>query len=171
LPTTNVALTTNAYSWIYLTGTGATNLTVDNTEIINLSGNQPYYNQLVTGNWQQTLFSNNQYAKIFVMAIPTTSDTDCQKRRFVFIQPQIANTTLTTIQAITPSSVNLGTISAALAEFNYFAEIIIRYSGGNWQLIAVNKLVGTKVTQVSTPAGNYLSNVATDGTLTGDGTS
>jgi hypothetical protein len=169
LPTTLAALSTNAYTWLFLSGAAISNTDVDNTDIISLSTNQPYYNSFST-TWGQTLMSNNQYAKIFVMAIPVTADADCQKSRFVFIQPQTANTNLATIQAVSSSSVNLGHISAALAEYCFIGEIIIRYTGGNWKLIEVNKLTGTKRSQTASPAGSFLTGVTTNQTLKGSGT-
>jgi hypothetical protein len=171
LITTNSALNTNEYSWLFLTGADVANFSVDNAEIISLSTNQPFYNQFTGGNWQQTLFPTNAYGKIYILAIPVTADVDCQKLRFVFIQPQTVSTSLPTIQALTPSSVNLGHIGVALAEYVFIGEIIIRYTSNNWQLIEVNKLTGSRQFQASTPSGAFLSTVSSDATqFTGDGT-
>ena len=169
LPTTNSALTTKLYTRFQLSSTNTVSLVEDSADIINLSTNQPYYNQFTGGAWQQTLFPATHYGKIFVMALPSTSDTEGQKHRFVFIQPQQTSATLATIQSITSSSINLGEISSAVPEYVFIGEIIVRYTAGNWQLISVDKLSGTKVAQSSQAAG-YLSSVATDGTVTGNGT-
>jgi hypothetical protein len=105
------------------------------------------------------------------MAIPVTSDSGSQSVRYVFIQPQQISLNLNTISSVSSNSINLGVIGSSVPEYNYFAEIIIRYQGANWILIAVNKLTGTKVGQVSSSVGNYLSSVSVDGTtITGDGT-
>jgi hypothetical protein len=171
LASTLPALTTNAYARLFLSSTGTTNVTVDNAEIIPLSGNIPIYNQFTGGNWVQTNFPVNAYAKIFVLAVPMTNDVTSQKKRFIFIQPQLADTSLATIQSITPSTINLGTVTGLLPEFAFIAEIIIRYQSGNWTLISVSKLTGTRFLQSSSPAGAFLSSVATDGvTITGNGT-
>jgi hypothetical protein len=157
------------YTRFNLSGANTANTTVDNTEIISVTGNQPNYNQFTGGNWVQTPFPVNAYGKIFVMAVPVTADADCQKLRYIFIQPQTVNTNLATIRAITPNSVNLGHISNALSEFTFIGEIIVRFQGGNWAIFEVNKLTGTRTSQISVQ-GNFLSTVATDDTIDGDGT-
>ena len=153
LPTTLPALTTNAYTQLYLSGANTANTVSDATEIIPLLANNPYYNQFTGGNWVQTLFPNNAYGKIFIMAVPVTSDVDCQKKRFIFIQPQTVSTTLATIQAINSSSVNLGHISGTLSEYVFIGEIIVRYAAGNWTLISTAKLIGTKLVQAAIIGG------------------
>jgi len=164
------ALSTNSYTWLSLTGAGSVALTTAQAEIINLSTNRPFYNQFTGGAWQQTLMSNNAYQKIFVMAIPTTADAGSQAYRYVFIQGQTQSTTLTTIQAVTAASLNLGELSGGLPEYCFIGEIIIRYTAGNWTLISVSKITGNRVVQTTTPAGNYLSQVSTDANFTGTGT-
>lgn len=166
------ALTSNSYTWFYKSSTDTDNITTANAEIINLSGNVPYYNQFTGGAWQQTLMTANQYQKILVLAVPTSSDSGSKAYRYLFIQGQTVSTTLSVITGLTTASYNLGGIFTAVPEFVFIGEIIIRYLGAptnNWSLIQVNKLTGNRVLQVTTPAGNYLSSVATDSTLTGSG--
>ena len=153
LGTTLPALTINAYTQLFLSGANTANTSVDQPEITPVLGNNPYYNRFTGGNWIQTLFPINAYGKIFIMAVPVTSDVECQKKRFIFIQPQTVSTTLATIQAITSSSVNLGHIAGALSEYVFIGEIIIRYASNNWTLISTAKLVGTKVVQASIIGG------------------
>lgn len=170
LPTVNAALTSKAYSWLYLSGANDANVSTDNTEIISVTTDQPNYNLFTGGNWTQEPFPVNAYGKIFVMAIPATADAACQKSRFVFIQPQFVSTNLSAVQARTPNNVTLGHIAAALPEYVFISEIIIRYTAGNWRLIEVNKLTGTRTTQISSPTGSFLSTVARDNSLVGNGT-
>ena len=61
LITTNPALTSKLYTWHYLSGAGTSNWSTGNADIVNLSGANPYYNQLTGGVWQQTLVANNNY--------------------------------------------------------------------------------------------------------------
>lgn len=171
LPTVLPVINTNAYSLLNLTGAGVTNITTDSTEIIALDVNQPYWNEFTGGVWQQTLFSTNHYGKIFVMSIPVTADINSQKYRQIFIQPQTTSSSLDTIRAVTANDVNIGNIDVGLPEYCFIGEIIVQFIGGNWRLIEVNKLTGTRITQVSSPTGNYLSTVTSDTTLTGEGTS
>ena len=135
------------YTRFNLTGAGVATETLDSLDIIALLADNPYYNQFTGGAWVQTLLPINAYGKIFVMAIPTTSDISSAKKRFVFIQPQTASTTLSTIQAITASSVNLGDLASGLAEYVFIGEIIVRYATNNWTLISVAKILGSRVAQ------------------------
>jgi len=165
------SLTGSTYSRFQLSGSGSTiNVLTGSTEVINLSGNNPYYNQFTGGAWIQTLFSNNAYGKIFIMATPVTSDVESQNYRYLFIQPQTTSTTLSTIQSIGPSSINLGTLKGLVPEFVYVGEIIIRYTGGNWNIRSFSKIIGNKYTQSAIASGQFLTSVATDDTITGNGT-
>jgi hypothetical protein len=71
---------------------------------------------------------------------------------------------------VTPANINLGTLSAGLAEYVYIGEIIIRYTAANWTFTSVSKLTGNRINQTSSPAGSFLSTVATDITIDGNGT-
>jgi len=149
-PTTLPLLNTNSYTWFYLNGVGANvTFTTTNADIINLSTNQPYYNQNNAGTWKQTLFPVNAYGKIFVMAIPVANGTASQKYRYVYIQPQTVSTTLSTLQAVTSNSLNLSTFSTMAPEFIFIGEIIIRFTAGNWTITSFSKLTGAKQAQVS----------------------
>ena len=163
-------LSTNNYSWLFLSSTNTTNMITDNPEIISITGTRPNYNKFENNLWIQAQFENNFFGKIFVLAIPTSDDAPCNKVRYVFIQPQEINSNLNVIQALTPANVNIGHITPALSEFCFIGEIIIRFSGNNWRIVEVNKLLGTRRFQVSTPTGNFLSVVNTDESITGDGT-
>jgi len=164
-------LNTSTYSHLYLSGSNTSNVRTDNNDIISLNVNVPFYNQFTGGNWVQTPFANNQYGKIFVMAVPVSNDADGQKVRYLFVQPQQVSTSIATIRAVQASSLNLGDLVSGVAEFCFIGEIIVRLQGGNWIITEANKLLGTKLSQISTPGGNFLSVVSTDNeTISGDGT-
>jgi len=149
-PSTLPLLNTNSYTWFYLAGAGATvTFSTANADIINLSTNQPFYNQNNAGTWQQTLFHTNAYGKIFVMALPVTAGTNPQKYRYIFVQPQTVGTTLSTIRALTPSSLNLSTFSTTSPEFVFIGEIIVRFTANNWVVTSFAKLQGSKQAQVT----------------------
>lgn len=169
LPSTITALTSKKYCQRYLSGTGTRNLTVEQDDIIANNGSLPYYNQWNGSEWVQTLMSNNQYGAIFVVALPVTSDSGSQQIRYMWVQPQQVGT-LTTIQSLTPINLTHGDSSSLVSEFVFIGKVIIRVTGGGWQLHSVEKLTGSRSLQVSSPAGNYLSVVTTDSTLTGEGT-
>jgi hypothetical protein len=163
------SLTSKLYCQRYLSGAGAARVFVkDQADIIPLSGSRPYWNQYTGGVWQQTLFNNNEYGAIFVFGLPVSSDANSQKYRFVFVQPQIVSTSLSTIQAVSPNSYTYGT--SLLPEFVAFAKIIVQYTSSDWVITQVDKLTGTRFSQSSTAGGSFLTVVSTDSTLSGHGT-
>lgn len=172
LPTTNAALLSEIYTQMYISGaqaSPATEWVVDAADIVPLSGAQPYYNQNNAGTWQQTLLPNNAYMALFLIAIPTTDDATSQKYRYCWVQGQTQSTTLSTIQAVTPANMDLGDFGRLAPEFVYVAKIIIRYTAANWVLISVETISGNRISQSLTTGGG-LSTVATDETISGNGT-
>jgi hypothetical protein len=106
---------------------------------------------------------------IWQIGIPTTSDTQSQKYKYIYLQGQ-SNGTLASQQALQISNLALSALLSLSPEFVFLNRIILRYSSSNWTLTQVDAIQGTKNLQVTSPAGNYLSSVATDATLTGNGT-
>jgi len=170
LTTTISALTTKQYTHRYLSGAGIRSLTTLQNDIIALNGNIPYWNEFNGSNWVQTPMSNNQYGAIFVVAIPTTSDTNSQLYRYMFVQPQKVGT-LTEIEVLTPNDLTHGDSSLLVSEFVFFAKIIIGVSGNNWTITSIQDITGTRLNQTASTSGNFLASVNHDTTLTGDGTS
>ena len=169
LQTVNDALTSKLYNIIYLSGSNTRNYTDDYSDIIPVNGSRPYINIYSGGTWTQKLIDNNNYACIFVVAIPRASDALSQKRRYSFIQPQIEFTTLDAAKSYTTNSINYGNETNIAQEFTFIGKIIIRYTGGDWSLTSVEKLTGSKISQ-TIEQGNLLTIVYHDSTLTGDGT-
>lgn len=165
------ALTTNLYTQYYLSSNGDPNFVLDATDIVPLNGNRPYYNQLSGGVYVQTLLPNNYFMIVWVVAVPATSDTDSQKYRFVFQQGQRAESSLTEINAVEPNRVNAGDFTFLTPESDYIAKIVIEYRGGNWDIVSVQDLTGTRISQALVSADSiYLSTVSTDSSITGEGT-
>jgi len=171
LITCNAALTTNAYTWGWLTGASSEfTSSVDNPEIVSITGSQPNWNQYTGGAWTQTPIPVGSYMTIWVIAVPTTNDTASQKYRYVFLQGQSNSSTLTIESSISFNQLNLGTLSGLTPEMIAIGRIIIRYIGGNWSISQVDRISGTRFTQIASPSGNFLSAVTTDSTLGGSGT-
>jgi hypothetical protein len=170
LLTVNAALTSKLYTKLFLTGANTVNFTVETADIVPLSGNQPYYNQFTGGVFQQTLMTNNSYMSVWVMETPVDASVASQKYRHVFIQGQ-SEGTLAAIQSEIPSNLNLGDYTNISTEFIIVAKIILRYTSGNWQLIQIDNVTGTRNNQTTTPTSGslYLSSVSHDTTLSGDG--
>lgn len=164
------ALSSETYTRFYLTSIDSAKFTASSADIVSLSTNQPYWNQLSGDNWQQTLMANNSYSAAWVVGIPVASDAQSQPYRYLFVQPQSNSSTLSTIQAQSASSVSLGKLTGLTPELVFFAKIIIQYTAANWKIVSVEKLIGNKINQQAIIGGSYLSTVTTDTTLTGNGT-
>jgi hypothetical protein len=173
LETINPALADDGpYTQTYLTtAAGSVNFIIDSADIVPLSGSRPYWNEFTGGAWQQTLMSNNYYMSVWVGAIPLAADTHSQKLRYIFLQGQSESATLAGQQALSASDVTLGTLQDLTPEFVFTNQVILKYTGGNWTISEVRALTGSKANQTSSPAGNYLTAVSSDATLTGLGTS
>lgn len=170
LPTANASNTSWTYTQHYISWSWATsNFVTWASAIVPVSWDQPYYNQFTGWSWQQTLVTDSNYMCVWQIAIPMASDTTSQAYRFVWIQWQ-ETWTLTQMQARTSWSLNLWSLSSIAQELVFINKVIIRYIGWNWSITQVDKLTGSKVSQTSAPAWNYLSSVTTDSTLTGSWT-
>jgi hypothetical protein len=169
--TVNAALTSDQYTQMFIPAgaTATTDFTQAAAEIVPVLAANPYFNQFTSGLWKQTLMANNSYMCVWLAEIPVTADTPSQSYRHAWVQGQ-TNGNLLSQQALTPADLNLGSLTNDATEFVFIAKVIIRYTGGNWDITSVTNLTGNKFVQVGSPAGVYLSTVATDATLTGDGT-
>lgn len=167
LETTNPALTSKSYTHLYLTSTGTSTFATAQAEILPVTGATPYYNQFTGGNWVQTAVPAAQYTSVFLVAVPAAADAGSQTYRYLWLQGQSAGT-LSNEQAFTFYEMNLGQLTGAATEFVPIAKIIIRNTGANWELTSVELLTLTRVAS-STAAGNFLTTVFTDATLTGTG--
>lgn len=168
IKTSLAQLTTEIYTQRYLTGAGIRTITPAQAEIVPILANRPYWNQFTGGNWVQTLMNNGEYQAIFLVAVPVSSDAESQAYRYLFIQGQTVSTTLSTIQALSPSSLIHG--DGLSTEYVFVGKIIITYQGGNWRIVQVEKLTGTRLNQTAISGGNFLTIVNHGTTLTGSGT-
>jgi len=175
------ALTSKLYTKMTLTGASISNFAVETAEIVPVLGNNPYYNLFSTPNWTQVLMANNSVATVWIYAIPVARDTASKKYRYVFVQPQWVTlsagsstgqitTAVNTEEAREVKSLNLGSLAINNPEMIAIARVTIVYTGSNWSYRNVLLLTGNKYSQIGSPAGNFLSEVATDATLTGNGT-
>lgn len=171
LPTTNPTLASSGnYTHYYLSATDTPNFDTTATDIVPLSGNQPYWNENNAGTWQQTLLENNEYMCVWLIAIPTSADAGSQAYRYVWQQGQFASSNLEDVESRTPQQVDRGQFEALTPESIYIGRIIIKYQGGNWELTSVDNLTGNRLSQATSPAGLYLSTVSSTSNFTGLGT-
>ena len=168
LHSTLATLTSSLYTKHYVATASATSTyVVDTADIVPLSGANPYWNQYTGGAWQQTLMANNSYMAVWLIALPSTTDAGSQSYRYIWVQGQ-TNGTLAQIQSLTPTSLNVGQMTAENPEFVFIGKIIIRYTAGDWTIEQVDKLTGSRFSQVSLTGGvsGYVSK--TGDTMTGD---
>jgi hypothetical protein len=165
---TLAALTSKTYNKFSLSGASTINFSGATADIVALLTNNPYYNSFSTPNWGQTLMANNSYMCVWLFAAPVTGDAGSQAYRYFWLQGQ-SNTNLAGQVSATPADLNFGTLADEATEFVALVKIIIRYTGGNWDLYSVTNISGSKFSQTGTAAGTFLSSVATDGSLAGDG--
>ena len=142
---TELVLSSTAYTWLSQTGASDIGVSVfnsDNADFINQSGTTPRFNKLYSGlaGWVQEDMPNNHYQKILVLAIPVASDTDSQKYGYSFVQGQETNNNEGVIKALTPLNYSWGDLSTVLTEFTIVGEIIIKATGGSWEIREINKL-------------------------------
>jgi len=164
LKTDNASL---PYSVLYLTGSAVDTIVTNQAEIDILNTGVLRYNLNTGGTWSLVDITNNSYGKIFVIAIPATSDAASQKFRYIFTVPQQISGSLTTIQSVGFSTMVLPNFKTP--EYFPIAEIIVRQQNSGWTLISVNKLTGTKQQLMSSAVG--LTSVSTDNvTIFGNGT-
>jgi hypothetical protein len=169
----------SGYTDCFLTNSGIFNFSKNNDDIIPLLVNNPYYNQFNGTNWVQTLLPANSIATIWVIALPVALGSS-QSYRYLFLQPQwftqaknSSETSLLEAIAIeenrTFAEVSKGNLDALEPESVVIGRITIAYTN-NWVLRTVQQVFGSKISQTTTPSGNFITIVNTDDTLEGAGT-
>lgn len=180
-PTINSSLISKLYTQRFISSANTINYLFAQGDIVSLSGNNPYYNQNSNGTYVQTLMPANSMMTIWVYELPVTKDSDSQRVRRSFIQGQSitqatnpsagALTTAYNLEAAkTTLELNIGDPDVISAEYVCIHKFILQYTGGNWSIRGSIKVTGSRANQVGTAVGNYLTEVVTDATLTGNGT-
>ncbi len=161
--TTIPALTTNAYTSMYLSEANTVNLDIDQTEIVPLSGNGlPLYNQWNGTSFVQTEMPKDKFMSLWVMAVPASADSGSQKYRYLFLQGQSISNTLAEQRGVSSLSLNLGDFQDVVPEFVHINQIILTRTGnssGNWAISEVNTLLGSRSQQVGLQ-GSFLTSVS-----------
>ncbi len=155
-------LNTKKYTHRYITWASSREYLVQQDDIIRTNGAVAQYNYYDWANRTFANIPNNQYAAVFVVGIPVTSDVWSQEYRYVFVQPQ-KYWTLDAIQKLTPNDIIFGDL--AVPEFVFFGKIIILTIWNNRRLYSVEILTWTRKTQI-TATGNFLTTVNSDDSLT-----
>ena len=168
ITTTNAAVATTQYcKWHVGPGSVAVH-TQDSTDFINYT-TKAQYNDITTGTF--VAMNNNYYAKVIIYEIPAADDATSQKYRSLWVQPQAQFGTIEGAQAYSPKDINWGDASGpGVQEYVAVGEIIVQSTSNNWEIVEVNTLSGSKVSQsgsgaLPTPA---LSAVTAVGATTTD---
>lgn len=161
-------LNTKKYTHRYLSWAGVRTFDIQQNDFIKQNWTVARYNRFSLGVRDFADIPNNNYAAIFVVWIPATSDSWSQEYRYMFVQPQQFGS-LAQIQALTPNNLNHWDTMMLVSEFVFFGKIIIQTAWNNWTIYSVELLTSTRVNQVST-WWNFLSIVNTNTTLIGDWT-
>jgi predicted RecA/RadA family phage recombinase len=146
---------------------GALNATVFSsvvTDFVELAGTVPRWNSPLTGAF--TTLTSNQYMNVWVVDVPTMSDTGSKVYRRWFINGQLASTDKTKIDSQTISSLNLGDIVTSAQEFVFTYRYLIRANAAanNWSVVSENRLEGNQRTQISSASNTVaLANVVSGG--------
>jgi hypothetical protein len=154
--------------------------TASQTEILPVSGSNPYYNQYTGGVWTQTLMPANSVATVWLIGIPASADAGSQLYRFSWLQPQwitqaqnsSANALLsarTAELAKEPRNLYWGSLVNWLPEMYILTRVLVQYTGGDWTIEDVTVMTGSRYQQVGQTSGNFLSSVSCNTPISGTG--
>jgi len=138
---TDLALMNGNYTRSWITSGGSITSDWNNTEIIPLNGARPIINVITNGLGSQVDITNNNYCAIFVFKIAVGADADSQRYRCVILQPQHQGT-LTQMQAISFTNVNINGLAGISNEIIFTQKIIVRYTALNWTITSIENISG-----------------------------
>ena len=111
----------------------------------------------------------NQYQVLFLLAIPTSSDVASLDYRYIWVQGQKQFSSLYQADTVETGDIELADFKTKVPEFIYIGTMIIKYKNLNWTIVSYEKLYGYRNKQLSTYSSSYLTDVLTDGTISGTG--
>jgi len=167
--TSNTALIggTGTYTLAYISSASVFTFINAQDHIVPSGATVPTWNNTATG--ALTPLINNQYMNVWIYGIPVMKDSNSQKRRYVILDGQSANTSRAVIDSEDPRNINIGDLASNSAEWNLFGRVLLRYSASlGWSVITVNAVNGTRSSSSQT-AVTGLIEVIHDTTLTGTG--
>lgn len=175
LPTVNEAfdsteLAARGYTLMKLLGADSVRFNFGQTDIIRLNGNRPYYNQLVGGVWQETLFPTGDFGNVYLIEIPSCADQGSQDIRRVYLQPQRVYDKLEDARAESPASLIFGKFLQYIPESVITKRLTVEYIGGNWNIAAQDDIGGSRTSPFISNSPIGLTQVSTNDTINGSGT-
>lgn len=163
ITTTIDAQTDVTYTRMHIGASSTTVFTTGSSDIVELTGNLPRVNNPSDGSF--TTLGASEYMNVFVIDVPTMSDTGSKVYRRWFLNGQYSSLNKTLVDSQAISSLNLGDINPLYLEFVFGYRYLIRREASNWVVVSENRLTGNKTAQVSSPSVGpvALSNLATGG--------
>lgn len=130
--TTVNALAIRSYSLMYVQTNSVSTFIFNNSYPLFADGDNQwiYLNTASSGAWAATNTSNRYY-NIYQIMMPVASDSDSQQYRMVFLQPQVAYTSLATAQGEDVRTLSLGTLTNLSPEFNVYARLTYLATNAN----------------------------------------
>ena len=173
-----------SYAHQWLTGTtnaALINANTGNADIIALSGERPYYNQLNAGTWQQTLLTTRAFTSVYVIGFPATADTASQTTRYKLMQGQNESVSKSAAAAdiaaaleiqknLDPGSLQLGNLAIVSPEMRVLYQYIVYWDGTNFTIAHEQEIAGTKKAPAVIAGSIGITSVAHDTSLDGNGT-
>jgi len=107
----------------------------------------------------------NRWFNVYQILIPTTTDTDSQKYRTIFLQPQIEHTSLLSATGEDVRALNLGALPNLSPEFVFWARLTY-YTGASYtttgkvQLVSITYVTGNKANQITVSGFNPTNHAA-----------
>lgn len=151
--TTNSALVQGTYTKVYFTGSGTPTFSIA-TNPLRKGTTYPYYNSYNGATFSNVETSTNKYLNYWIVAVPTATDSESTKYRYLFLQPQREYSSLSAASAETTGDLNLGTLASLFVEFVPIAKVTVytlaAYSTtGKYRIEAVTYLTRSRTNSVS----------------------
>lgn len=121
------------------------------------------YNDITAG----TLVTGaiNRWFNVYQILIPTTSDSDSQKYRTIFLQPQVEHTSLLSATGEDVRGLNLGALLNLSPEFVFWARLTYYTNAsytttGKVRLVSITYVTGNKANQITVSGFNPTNHAA-----------
>lgn len=153
ITTTIPALPSGSYTTLYIGPSFTATFETDSPyPFRNQTGSYIFTNNPFTG--ANVVGLHNRYVNVYQILIPVTADTNSQKYRMVFLQPQAVYTSLASAQAENVSSLSLGDFNTIAPEMVFFARITYHTRSnhnniGKARIESITYITGSRVNQAS----------------------
>jgi hypothetical protein len=138
------------YSHIELANATEVGIAKNELEIVHLSGTSAQYQDPTTGVWSN--IGNQNYANLYLMAIPATAEAEGQKVRWMWWQPQASYNTASGAHLEDFLLLNKADLNQAVAEFIPVARVTIKAVTSYFELEQITPIYGSRASFAGVPA-------------------